>query len=97
MMFPTTVATAVSIDPVKGSGTISIDGGAPAETFATLIRNTDPGSNAGIPGLALPAGMSRSGLPVGIEIDGPLGTDRRLLSIGLAMESVLGTPPRPSL
>lgn len=97
MMFPTTVAVAVPIDAANGSGKFSLDGGAPVETFATLIRNTDPGSNAGIPGLALPAGMARSGLPVGIEIDGPLGSDRRLLAIGLAMESVLGTLPRPAM
>ena len=97
MMFPTTVATAVPIDAVAGSGKVSIDGGAPVDTFGTFIRNTDPGSNAGIPGLALPAGMSRSGLPVGIELDGPLGRDRRLLAIGLAMENVLDKLPAPSL
>ena len=62
--------------------------------MATFIRNTDPGSNAGIPGLALPAGMTPGGLPVGLELDGPLGTDRRLIAIGLAFENVLG-PLRP--
>ena len=61
-----------------------------------MIRNTDPGSNAGIPGLALPAGMTPAGLPVGLEIDGPLGTDRRLIAIGLAFEAVLGSLRPPS-
>ena len=96
MLFPTTPAPAVPIDAEKGSGEMSIAGGKPAPTFFTMIRNTDPGSNAGIPGLSLYAGMTPSGLPVGIEIDGPLGSDMALLSLGLAMEAVLGTalPPK---
>jgi len=50
-------------------------------TFATFIRNTDPASNAGIPSISLPAGLSTHGLPLGIELDGPAGSDRRLLAI----------------
>ncbi|MCE9657855.1 MAG: indoleacetamide hydrolase [Burkholderiales bacterium] len=95
MMFPTTVAAAIAIDPVAGSGKFMLNG-KEVETFATFIRNTDPGSNAGIPGLALPAGMTPGGLPVGLELDGPLGTDRRLIAIGLAFENVLGTLRPPS-
>jgi mandelamide amidase len=94
ILFPTTVAAAVPIDTAAGSGKFMLNGAA-VDTFATMIRNTDPGSNAGIPGLALPAGMTSGGLPVGIEIDGPLGSDRRLLSIGLAFETVLGKVPPP--
>ena len=73
------------------------DGGPPVDVFATFIRNTDPGSNAGIPGLSLPAGLTAAGLPVGIEIDGPVGSDARLLAIGLAFEQVLGPVPAPKL
>jgi mandelamide amidase len=32
---------------------------------------------------------------VGIEIDGPQGSDLRLLSIGMAIERVLGPTPPP--
>ena len=39
-------------------------------TFPTFIRNTNPGSNAGVPGLLLPMGMTKSGLPVGFALDG---------------------------
>ena len=95
MLFPTTPAPAVPIDAEKGSGEMSIAGGKPAPTFFTMIRNTDPGSNAGIPGLSFYAGMTPGGLPVGIEIDGPLGSDAALLSLGLAMEAVLGAAPPP--
>ncbi len=96
MMFPTTASPAIAIDPVAGSGKFSINGGPPVDTFGAFIRNTDPGSNAGIPGLALPAGMTPGGLPVGLELDGPLGSDRRLIAIGLAFENVLGNLPPPS-
>ena len=65
ILFPTTIAPAPVIDAEKGSGEMSINGGKPVPTFDTMIRNTDPGSNAGIPGLSLFAGMTPGGLPVG--------------------------------
>ena len=61
---------------------MSINGDKPVPTFDTMIRNTDPGSNAGIPGLSLFAGMTPGGLPVGLEIDGPVGSDTKLLGTG---------------
>ena len=64
-------------------------------TFPTFIRNTDPGSNAGIPGLSVPIGATQAGLPVGLEIDGPGGSDRKLLAIGLALELLFGPLPAP--
>ena len=60
-----------------------------------MSRNIAPGSCAGIPGLVLPAGLTRNGLPVGIEFDGPAGTDRDLLALGQALEPVLGRLPAP--
>jgi indoleacetamide hydrolase len=66
------------------------------ETFLRFIRNTDPGSNAGIPGLTVPAGLGPStGLPVGLSLDGPRGSDERLLALGLAIEELLGRTPPP--
>lgn len=66
------------------------------EAFARLACNVDPGSNAGLPGLNVPAGLSVEGLPVGIEIDGLPGADRKVLAIGVMIESVLGriAPPQ---
>ena len=95
MMFPTTILPAVPIDMVNGSGKVSINGGPPVDTFGSFIRNTDPGSNAGIPGLSLPAGLTAGGLPVGLEFDGPVGSDARLLGIGMAAEAVLGVLKAP--
>jgi len=100
VLFPTCPIAPPPIDPAF-TGNVEINGvtqpGGPAAQFQVLIRNVDPGSNAGIPGLAQPAGMTAGGLPVGLEIDGPLGSDRRLLAIGLAIEKLLGRPPAPHI
>ena len=81
----------------KGSSEMSVNGGTPAPTFETMIRNTDPGSNAGLPGLSLFAGMTSAGLPVGLEIDGPVGSDTKLLGLGLSIEAILGSAPPPKV
>lgn len=97
LLFPTTRLAAVPLDEVNGSSTVSIQGAEAVSTFEAFLRNTDPASNAGLPGLSLPAGLTPQGLPVGIELDGPEGSDRRLLAIGVAFEQVLGllAAPRP--
>jgi mandelamide amidase len=64
--------------------------------FMTYIQNTDPGSNAGLPGLQMPMALgAQSKLPVGLELDGPAGSDRRLLAIAMALEPVLGRLAAP--
>jgi mandelamide amidase len=61
-----------------------------------LARNISTASSSGIPGLVLPAGITKSGLPAGIEFDAPAGNDRALLALGLALEKALGPVPPPS-
>jgi len=87
LLAPTTPAVAVAQGPEVSS----------PETFLRFIRNTDPPSNAGIPGLTIPAGLGpTTGLPVGLSLDGLRDSDERLLAIGMAIEQVLGrTPPPP--
>jgi mandelamide amidase len=94
MIFP---ATMVAATPVGDEGNVDIGGSRVA--FATAIaRNITPGSTLGLPGLVLPCGLTRdTGLPVAIEMDGPAGSDRRLLAIGMAVEAVLGRLPAPEL
>ncbi|MDE1167425.1 MAG: amidase family protein [Pseudomonas sp.] len=61
------------------------------EAFARMIRNTDPGSNAGLPGISLPIGLAgQPGLPVGLEIDGLPHSDGQLLAIAQTLQDILG-------
>jgi mandelamide amidase len=92
MVFPATMVTA----PRIGEETeVSIRGQRVAFDVA-VARNIAPGSSAGVPGLVLPAGLAANGLPVALEFDGPAGSDRALLALGLGVEAVLGpiAPPR---
>jgi mandelamide amidase len=91
MVFPTTVLPA---RPVGQDQTVELNG-RQVDTFTTFIRNTDADAVAGIPGLSMPAGRTRSGLPVGMELDGPMGSDRLLLSVGLALEESAFRPLQP--
>ncbi|WP_027547459.1 indoleacetamide hydrolase [Bradyrhizobium sp. WSM2254] len=85
--FPTTPRVAISSNPDSSS----------LENFGLFIQNTDPGSNAGIPGIQLPIALgATSKLPVGLELDGSAGSDRRLLAIGMALDKVFGRLPPPS-
>ena len=45
---------------------------------------------AGLPALQLPAGHAASGLPIGVQLVGGMGAERRLLDLGLAYEAVQG-------
>lgn len=90
LVFPTTVLPA---RPIGQDETVELNG-AQVPTFPTYIRNTDPGSNAGIPGISIPMGLNKAGLPLGLELDGPVASDRRLLAVAAAIEALL--PPMPA-
>lgn len=93
MAFPTTPLPA---RPIGEDETVELND-TRVPTFPTYIRNTDPASNAGLPGLTVPAGQTAAGLPVGIEFDGPEGSDRRLLAIGRAFAGLAGRLPEPKV
>jgi aspartyl-tRNA(Asn)/glutamyl-tRNA(Gln) amidotransferase subunit A len=52
---------------------------------------TVPASLAGLPALSVPAGLSRGGLPVGMQLTGPAGSEPLLLALARVVES--GTNP----
>jgi mandelamide amidase len=92
IVFPTTILPA----PPLGEEDMEVDVGGRRMPFDEAIaRNIAPGSSTGLPGLVLPAGLTASGLPVALEFDGPAGTDRGLLELGLALEAALGKLPPP--
>jgi mandelamide amidase len=92
VIFPTAPLPA---RPIGDDETVELNG-EQVPTFPTFIRNTDPGSNAGIPGISLPYDLTEDGLPVGRELDGPSGADHRLLAAAQAVESVFSFVPKPA-
>ncbi len=93
MVFPTTPLPAAKIGE---DDTVAVNG-VPMPTFGTFIRNLCPGSAAGLPGLTMPAGLTKAGLPVGLALDGPEHGDRELLAIGRVLETLLPRLPAPHL
>ena len=67
-------------------------GGRDEPLFATITRNTAPGTVAGIPMLTLPSGWSASGLPIGMTYEGRFFRDDELLALGEELERVTGGP-----
>ena len=85
---PTTPCTAPFIGEQEGLRIA----GQEVSTLA-LANHTLLASSVGLPGISLPAGLSRAGLPIGLELDAPLGSDRALLSVSRHIERILGTVP----
>ncbi|WP_330255299.1 amidase [Nocardia sp. NBC_00565] len=60
------------------------------ELFARLISwvaFTPPNNVAGTPAISLPMGISREGLPIGMQFSAAYGDERTLLEIGFALEA----------
>ncbi len=86
LLVPTVALTARAIDEI---GDMVEWGGEQRPAFQSYIRNTDPSSNAGIPSLSLPLPVPEGARQVGAMLDGPVGSDVRLLQLGLAIEQLL--------
>ncbi len=93
IVFPATMVT----PPAIGQDVEVVIGGKKVPFETAVARNIAPGSTAGLPGLVLPAGLTSGGLPIALEFDGPSGSDRALLALGLSVERVLGHLPAPTL
>lgn len=94
IVFPTTILPA----PKLGEEDMEVEvRGRRMPLDEAMARNIAPGSTTGLPGLVLPAGLTSSGLPVALEFDGPAGSDRSVLALGLALEPVLGKLPPPRM
>ena len=88
IVFPTTPLRATRIGDDE---TVMLNGES-VPTFPTFIRNTDLGSNLGVPGISLPAAVAPGALPIGIELDGQRGQDERLLALALTLEHLISKP-----
>jgi len=91
LVFPATLVP----PPLIGDETTLQAGGRSLPFEVAVARNIAPGSTVGVPGLVIPAGLTKGGLPVALEFDGPAGSDRALLALGLSLERALGPIPAP--
>ncbi|WP_448616634.1 amidase family protein [Modestobacter sp. URMC 112] len=80
--------------PLGDDDTTDLDG-REVPVFLTTIRNTGPGSTAGMPAISLPAGTTRAGLPIGISLEGLPGDDVALLASAGRVEAALGPAVSP--
>ena len=93
LVYPTTPITGAPIG-IEESGSLN---GESVPSITKFDRNVSPASNAGIPSLSTPSGMTPAGLPVGMTLDAPEGNDAALLAIGLAIEGRETPLPAPKL
>ncbi|MBW8835244.1 MAG: amidase, partial [Burkholderia sp.] len=88
---PTTPCTAPLIEE---QATVHIAG--QEVSYLALANHTVSASSVGLPGISLPIGVSRAGLPIGLEIDGPLESDPGLLDLARQIERALGAQATPN-
>lgn len=85
LIFPTLARTAPPIDETE---TIDIDGEV-LPLFPTLTRRELAASVAGLPAISIPCGKDDRGLPFGMELIGPAGSDRSLLALAGKVATLL--------
>jgi amidase len=64
--------------------------GTKMRSYIDWITITSAISVVGCPALAIPAGFSKEGLPIGLQIVGPPQSEARLLAAGALLEAMLG-------
>ncbi|WP_120632876.1 amidase [Ruegeria sp. EL01] len=64
------------------------------DTYHRWMHVTLPVSLLGLPCLAAPAGFGANGLPMGLQVFGPRGSDAKLLSIGAAYHAETQWPQK---
>jgi aspartyl-tRNA(Asn)/glutamyl-tRNA(Gln) amidotransferase subunit A len=80
------VAPVVAALPHRvGEGVVRI-AGREAPTLDAFTRLNSPQNMAGVPALALPCGMSRTGLPIGLQLIAARGRDDVVLALGAAFQ-----------
>lgn len=68
------------------------------DTYHRWMQVVTPVSLLGLPCLSVPAGFGPNGLPMGVQVFGPRGSDARLLSIGAAYHAATQWPQkRPAM
>ncbi|MBC7740014.1 MAG: amidase [Candidatus Saccharibacteria bacterium] len=68
--------------------------GAPMDTYHRWMEVVIPISLIGLPALSLPVGFGAQGLPMGMQLAGPVGADARVLAMGQAYHLATDWPGR---
>jgi len=77
LLFPTTPLPACKIGDDMETELL----GKKVDTFLTFIRNCDPVSVVGYPAITVPAGYSKDGLPIGLQIVAKPWEEAKMLGI----------------
>jgi Asp-tRNA(Asn)/Glu-tRNA(Gln) amidotransferase A subunit family amidase len=92
MVTPTLPITATPL----GQSTIDIKG-VTQPVYLALLRNTEPFNLTGLPALTVPCGISKGGLPMGLQIVGRPFDEAAVLKVGDAFQRAtdwhMRTPP----
>lgn len=83
------VSPTVPITPPIMADIAQVEDYRPANLLA--LRNTGISNYLSFCALTMPVALDAAGMPVGLQIMGPLRSEERLLSIGLGLERALGT------
>lgn len=92
LLLPTTMVTA----PRIGQSEVDVNG-VSIDIRAALLRMVEPFNLIGAPAVSFPCGLSRDGLPVGVQLVGDLYSDRKVLSLAASLERLLGGIKMPEL
>lgn len=89
LVTPTTPALPVAAGRILGKGLVS--------TMRPMVPRaafTGPWNACGLPAVSIPFALTGSGLPVGVQLVGPRGSDGRLLALAAALERISAWPQR---
>jgi aspartyl-tRNA(Asn)/glutamyl-tRNA(Gln) amidotransferase subunit A len=89
LVTPTTPVTAPRLSDL----TSNFDQLRPTELL--LLRNTRPANVWGLPAISVPCGSTSEGLPIGLQIMGPMGHDDRVLHLAFAYEQCRNNVQEP--
>ena len=84
IVVPTTIISAPRFDDLELS---NIDGKL-IEIRNALLRNTIVFNTIGLPAISIPVGLTKDGMPVGVQIVGSLFEDEKLLSVAYKYECI---------
>jgi len=90
------VPTTPIVAPRLGEDSVAIKGRKHG-TRALLLRLNRPANLAGVPAVSIPCGLTRGGLPVGIQFIGGFGEEHKLLGLASRFERACPLSRQPTL